>query len=143
MKKNKVVDDLTKKVVYLFKQYARKEGFWEEYKKLSSPLNDKRNPKTFIQVVEENEPVKLIQNCYAFCSWPCSFTSHGKTWERLSADWARICIRENLYRSESIMYTYIDMNIPIARQEKRRLLEEYWKKTNKNEDIWEKECIFA
>ena len=125
MEKNKV-DNLTKKVVYLFKKYARENGFWEEYKKLSFPLNDKNNQKTFIQVVDENEPVTLIQNAKAFCSWPSHFTTKGLYWSLLSSNWAKICVKEKLYRNKRNCFFYIDTNIYLSREEKLELLGDYW-----------------
>ena len=127
MKQNSC-DEVTKRTVYFFKKYAREKEFWEEYKALSTPLNppryrfsSDRKPITFIDVVKEYEPVKLIQNVSAFCSWPSTHTKSGLTWASLSADWAKICIKEKLYRDKKLSFNYIANNIAISDAERRKL----------------------
>lgn len=119
-------DDIIKKTVYLFKKYAREKGFWEEYKRLSNPLNYKNHPRTFLQIVKDNEPVKLIQNTSVFCSWPSICTFNGLYWSKLSADWVRICVKEKLYWNKKACFKYIDMSIFMSRSEKLKLLGDYY-----------------
>lgn len=127
-------DDVTKRTVYFFKKYAREKGFWEEYKALSIPLNkprcrlsSSRKPISFIEVVNEYEPVKLIQNANAFCHWPSLVTKNGLRWSILSAYWAKICVKEKLYRNKTKSLEYIVQNIRINSQERKDLLSELGK----------------
>lgn len=100
-------EKIAKKTLYLFKKYARQNNFWEEYKKLSTPLNRLKNPLSFKQVVLNYEPIQLIQNAEAFCHWPNSITD----WGRMSARWAKICIEEGLYYNSQLCYTYFMYHI--------------------------------
>ena len=49
MDKAPTKQEIAKKTIYFFKKFAREKGFWEEYKKLSHPLNNKGL--TFIDLV--------------------------------------------------------------------------------------------
>ena len=96
MDKAPTKQEIAKKAIYLFKKFARKKGFWEEYKKLSRPLNDKI---TFIDLVSRviTEPIELIQSSTYFCSWPRSYTKNGIKWRDLSYEWAKICVENELW----------------------------------------------
>jgi len=88
---------IAKKAIYLFKKFARKKGFWGEYKKLSLPLNDKGI--TFIDLVYRviPEPIELIQSATYFCHWPSFYTENGIRWCDLSYKWAKICAENELW----------------------------------------------
>jgi hypothetical protein len=88
---------IAKKAIYLFKKFARKKGFWEEYKKLSLPLNKKGI--TFIDLVSRviTEPIELIQSSDFFCCWPSSRTENDIYWCDLSYEWAKICAENELW----------------------------------------------
>lgn len=102
---------MPKKAIYLFKKFARKKGFWEEYKKLSHPLNDKGI--TFIDLVSSviSEPIQLIQSSTYFCKWPSFYTKNGVKWRNLSYEWAKICAENKLwydkFEAESYSRTFI------------------------------------
>ena len=89
--------EIAKKAIYLFKKFARKKGFWEEYKKLSRPLNHEGI--TFIDLVSRviSEPIKLIQSSTYFCNWPTIHTKNGIKWCNLSYEWAKICAENELW----------------------------------------------
>lgn len=97
MDKAPTKQEIAKKAIYLFKKFARKKGFWEEYKKLSRPLNNERI--TFIDLVSRviMEPIELIQSSAYFCDWPCSYTKNGIKWRDLSYEWAKICVENELW----------------------------------------------
>ena len=91
MDKAPTKQEIVKKTIYFFKKFARKKGFWEEYKKLSLPLNYKGI--TFIDLVSRviTEPIELIQSSTYFCHWPSYFAKNGIKWCDLSYEWAKIC----------------------------------------------------
>lgn len=97
MDKEPTKQEIAKKAIYLFKKFARKKGFWEEYKKLSVPLNNKGI--TFIDLVSRMipEPIGLIQSSTYFCHWPNSYTKNGIEWCNLSYEWAKICAKNELW----------------------------------------------
>ena len=112
-------EEVIKKTVYLFKQFARKNNFWEEYKCSSRPMIGLPHfPRkySFKEVVGMCEPVELLQSSTYFCLWldhkprKCS-----KKWNELSEEWARICIENNLFfnRDRGIRYVgvYISNNL--------------------------------
>jgi len=103
-------DDITKKALYYFKKFARENNFWEHYKKLSDPIN--MEGKTFIDVLNENEPIKIIQNACAFCHWPppSPFQSHPN-WGTLSMRWAKICCENDIMRDKIIALNYLKQHI--------------------------------
>lgn len=91
--------EIAKKAIYLFKKFARKKGFWEEYKKLSHPLNE--DGITFIDLVSRviPEPIELIQSSAYFCHWPPPLfcTKNGIKWRDLSYEWAKMCAENELW----------------------------------------------
>ena len=97
MDKAPTKQEIAKKTIYLFKKFARKKGFWEEYKKLSYPLNVGRI--TFIDLVSRVilEPIELIQSSTYFCNWPSYYTKNGIKWRDLSYEWAKICVENELW----------------------------------------------
>ena len=97
MDKATTKQEIAKKAIYLFKKFARKKGFWEEYKKLSRPLNAEGI--TFIDLVSRviPEPIKLIQSSTYFCHWPSYYTENGIKWCDLSYEWAKICVENELW----------------------------------------------
>jgi len=111
MDKAPTKQEIAKKAIYLFKKFARKKGFWEEYKKLSLPLNGEGI--TFIDLVSRviPEPIELIQSSAYFCSWPFIYTNNGIMWCNLSYEWAKICVENELwydkYEAKSYSRTFI------------------------------------
>jgi len=107
MDKAPTKQEIAKKTIYFFKKFAREKEFWEEYKKLSSPLNDDRI--TFIDLVSRviREPIELIQSSTYFCHWPSYYTENGIKWCDLSYEWAKICVKNELwyYKSEAKSYS--------------------------------------
>ena len=97
---------IAKKAIYLFKKFAREKGFWEEYKKLLLPLNDKGI--TFIDLVSRiiPEPIELIQSATYFCHWPSFYTENGIRWCDLSYEWAKICAKNRLWYDKSEAKSY-------------------------------------
>lgn len=97
MDKAPTKQEIAKKAIYLFKKFARKKRFWEEYKKLSHPLNDEGI--TFIDLVSRviPEPIELIQSATYFCHWPSFYTENGIRWCDLSYKWAKICAENELW----------------------------------------------
>ena len=97
MDKAPTKQEIAKKAIYLFKKFARKKGFWEEYKKLSRPLND--DGITFIDLVSRvvPEPIELIQSSTYFCHWPSFYTKDNLKWCDLSYEWAKICAENELW----------------------------------------------
>lgn len=97
MDKAPTKQEIAKKTIYFFKKFAREKGFWEEYKKLSRPLN--REGITFIDLVFRiiSEPIKLIQSSTYFCTWPTNYTKNGIKWCDLSYEWAKICAENELW----------------------------------------------
>lgn len=89
--------EVIRKTLYEFKQFARKGGFWEEYKRMSKPLNKIREKQTFIELIGVCEPVQLIQSSDYFCGWP-----HGTwaKWHDRSERWAKICLEKGLFFDE-------------------------------------------
>lgn len=108
---------LKKKVVHEFKKFARKNNFWESYKKLSIPLNRANNrvskhPIKFVELVELCEPVELIQSTKYFCCWPTSRAGgSGRYWYDLSTEWARICLSKCLWYNADTAMRYVCGNI--------------------------------
>lgn len=68
-------------------------------------------PISFINLVRQNEPVKLIQSCEVFCSWPNFFTKSGYRWRDLSEEWADICLKNHLYYNRDRAFDYVRANI--------------------------------
>ena len=107
-------EEVIRKTLYEFKQFARKGGFWERYKTLSNPLNGNRGllgkkiRKTFVEIVNEYEPVKLIQDASCFCGWPIDECS---LWRDRSIKWAEICIDNDLFFDEKKARTYVMSHI--------------------------------
>ena len=97
MDKAPTKQEIAKKAIYFFKKFARKKGFWEEYKKLSVPLN--REGITFIDLVSRviPEPIELIQSATYFCIWSSFYTENGIKWRDLSYEWAKICAENELW----------------------------------------------
>jgi len=93
-------DNITKKTLYLFKKFLREEKAWEQYKYLSVPLKTT----SLIDIINENEPVYLLQGSQVFCPWPWG---SAFLWEKLSKKWARICIQNNLYRNHPRALRYL------------------------------------
>lgn len=100
-----------KEIIYHFKRYCRSNGIWEIYKKNSNAL--KRL--SFIEVVRTREPVMLIQNSITFCGWSmvCTKERDYGAWQKLSAEWALICLQHNLFHDEKAMLIYVLANIPL------------------------------
>lgn len=106
-------EEVIKKTLYEFKQFARKGGFWERYKTLSNPLNgsfllDGKKRKTFLEVLNEYEPVELIQSASCFCGWPINEQS---LWRDRSIKWAEICVDNDLFFNEKKARTYVMSHI--------------------------------
>ena len=97
MDKATTKQEIAKKAIYLFKKFARKKGFWGEYKKLSLPLSYEGI--TFIDLVSRviTEPIELIQSSTYFCHWPSFYTENGIEWRNLSYEWAKICEENELW----------------------------------------------
>ena len=87
-------EEVIRKTLYEFKQFARKGGFWEEYKRMSKPLNKIRPKKTFIEVIGMCEPVELIQSGEHFSGWP---SGTWDKWHDRSEKWAKICLEKGLF----------------------------------------------
>jgi hypothetical protein len=112
-------EDVVKRTVYEFKKFARKHKFWEEYKRLSVRLGNRKEPYidrynvqvTFIQLVEAVEPVSLIQGSSTFCSWPKSKTEHGEYWSELSKQWAYLCLTNGLFHDEKKALDFVRLFI--------------------------------
>lgn len=103
-------DEITKIALYKFKKFARKNMFWEEYKRLSDPLNIDKT--TFIDVLNKTEPIKLIQNVDAFCRWPSKSPSFStSSWQTLSSIWANICLSECICRDFKLAEDYANKYI--------------------------------
>jgi hypothetical protein len=111
MDKTLTKQEIAKKAIYLFKKFARKKGFWEEYKKLSRPLNAKGI--TFIDLVFRviTEPIELIQSSRYFCSWPSKYTKNGIKWRDLSYEWAKICVENELWYNKFEAKSYSEASI--------------------------------
>lgn len=105
MDKAPTKQEIAKKTIYLFKKFARKKGFWEEYKELSLPLN---KGITFIELVSRKiqEPIELIQSATYFCEWPSYYTKDGIKWCNLSYEWAKICAENELWYDKSKAKSY-------------------------------------
>jgi hypothetical protein len=105
------VEKIVKRTVYEFKKFARQHKFWEEYKRLSFRLGngDSRiyDQVSFIELVRENEPVKLIQGTSVFCCWPCAKTFNGEYWSDVSKQWARICLSNGLFYDEDNALNFV------------------------------------
>lgn len=106
-------EEVIRKTLYEFKKFARKGGFWERYKTLSSPLNgsfllDGKKRKTFLEVLNEYEPVELIQSASCFCGWPINECS---LWRDRSIKWAEICVDNDLFFDEKKARTYVRSHI--------------------------------
>ena len=91
----------------MFKKFLRDKGKWEAYKTLSNPLKGWgkwEKPLLFKKIIEECEPVKLIQSSEYFCQWP---SGQFDMWRSLSQDWAIICFENNLFYDlqEAILFT--------------------------------------
>ena len=113
-------EDVVKRTVYEFKKFARQHKFWEEYKHLSVRLgyrtNDPyvlRNHKqvTFVQLVEEVEPVTLIQGASSFCTWPTKKTNKGEYWAELSKEWAYFCLTNGLVYVEEEALKFVKIYV--------------------------------
>ena len=109
-------EEVIRKTLYEFKKFARKGGFWERYKTLSNPLNGNfllkgKRRKTFVEIVNEYEPVKLIQDSSCFCGWPIDECS---LWRDRSIKWAEICIDNGLFFNENGARTYVMSHISYA-----------------------------
>ena len=68
-------------------------------------------PISFIELVRQNEPVKLIQSCEVFCGWPNFFTKSGYQWRDLSEKWADICLKNQLYHNRDRAFEYVRVHI--------------------------------
>jgi hypothetical protein len=66
---------------------------------------------TFIQLVEEVEPVSLIQGSSTFCSWPKIRTEHGENWSKLSKQWAYFCLTHGLFHDEKKALEFVRLFI--------------------------------
>lgn len=93
--------------MYEFKKFARQHNFWEEYKRLSYRLGFSKDSNarfykqvSFIELVKEEEPVKLIQGSSVFCSWPDARNNCGDFWSELSKQWAYFCLKNGLFYDE-------------------------------------------
>ena len=106
MDKAPTKQEIAKKTIYLFKKFAREKGFWEEYKKLSRPLNHERI--TYIDLVSRviPEPIELIQSSVHFCNWPSFYTENGIEWRNLSYEWAKICAENKLWYDKFVAVSY-------------------------------------
>ena len=93
-------EEVIKKTLYEFKKFAREGGFWERYKTLSNPLKRK----TFLEILDDNEPVELIQSSNCFCTWPFGETG---IWRTRSMEWAKICLDNNLFFDEQYAKRYV------------------------------------
>lgn len=99
---------VVKNTIHLFKKFMRDKGKWEAYKTLSCPLNGwgkwENKPLLFKEIIEQCEPVELIQNSAYFCQWP---NGQYDMWRILSKDWAIICFENNLFYDlqEAILFT--------------------------------------
>lgn len=95
-------EEVIRKTLYEFKKFARKNGFWERYKTLSNPLNERS--KTFVEILNEYEPVKLIQSVSCFCRWPVDETL---LWRDRSKEWVKICLDNDLFFDEQYAKNYV------------------------------------
>ena len=114
--REKEISELAKKTLRLFKKFAKENKFFLRYIKLSNPL---KRGKTFIQVIDECEPISLIQSSSYFCAWPCvpfdtrfaPYATSKKTWRQLSYEWGQICADNELwhdkYEAERYASTFI------------------------------------
>ena len=99
---------VVKNTIHLFKKFLRDKGKWEAYKALSYPLNGwgewENKPLLFKEIIEQCEPVELIQNSKYFCQWP---SGQYDMWRVLSQNWAIICFENNLFYDlqEAILFT--------------------------------------
>ena len=101
--------------MYEFKKFARQHKFWEEYKRLSYRLgyrkpdyyNKDLKKVSFIELVEEVEPVTLIQSTSSFCNWPHIKNTNGDYWAVLSKEWAYICLKNGLFYREHQALSFV------------------------------------
>lgn len=99
--------------MYEFKKFARQHKFWEEYKQLSVRLGNRpevfklHKQISFIELVGEDEPVKLIQGSSIFCPWPKYRTNNGDFWSSLSQEWAYLCLRNGLFYNEEKALNFV------------------------------------
>jgi hypothetical protein len=113
-------ETVVKNTIYLFKKFLRDKGKWEAYKALSNPLNGwgewENKPLLFKELIEQCEPVELIQGSKYFCIWP---NGQYDMWRILSQDWAIICFENNLFYDlqEALLFTkyYISPSLPLAK----------------------------
>ena len=100
MSKIELNDNVAKKALYEFKKFAREHEFWEKYKMMSKSIQEGK----FINKLNNEEPIKLIQNANVFCHWP---PSEHNFWQSLSRNWADLCIEHKIYRDiDYVMYYY-------------------------------------
>lgn len=88
------MEKLDRKILYEFRKFAIKGGFWELYKKRSKPLNRGIEFKT---LVEQSEPNSLIQSVEVFCGWPSQETVD---WIARSKAWNEICHKKHFVHRE-------------------------------------------
>lgn len=101
--------------MYEFKKFARQHKFWEEYKRLSYRLgyrkpdyyNKDLKKVSFIELVEEVEPVTLIQSTSSFCNWPTTKNTNGDYWAVLSREWAYMCLKNGLFYDEHQALSFV------------------------------------
>ena len=104
MSKIELKDNVAKKALYEFKKFARANGFWEKYKMMSQSIQKGY----FIDKLNDEEPIKLIQNIPIFCYWPPSEVNY---WRQLSKQWGKFCIDNKLYRNEKTAKYYFKVFI--------------------------------
>ena len=127
---------VAKKTIHEFKKFARKNNFWEEYKKKSIPLNYTIpldyscnytlgfvTPTKFTNLVRYCEPVELIQSSRFFCNWDSVEPKRShKSWQELSKEWAEICLKQKLWYNAAKSMDYVGKFISPILQKKYSFL---------------------
>lgn len=107
-------ETVVKNTIHAFKKFLRDNGKWEEYKRLSYPLNGNGRsgkwlePISFKQLVTLCEPVELIQSSTYFCSWT---RGTANIWYPLSIEWAKYCLDNGLYYDFGKAFRYVNTYI--------------------------------
>ena len=91
---------MSKKVFHDFKIFAVNRGFYKQYKELSRPNQRKEK---FIDVVQNFEPIQLIQSEKAFCRW-----ENYRYWREHSVEWAKYCLTNRLWYYKTKTLDYAD-----------------------------------
>jgi hypothetical protein len=86
-------------------------GFKPKMNRYPYPYGQAYQPISFIELVRNNEPVKLIQSPGVFCAWPNSLTKSRHRWRDLSEKWADICLKNHLYHYRDRAFEYVRENI--------------------------------